>query len=346
MPGKKKNKKNKSTAKKQTVSAKNVNPTKLQEDDHTAANDPTLSKEKENLDDAIIVEEVIVSNELGNNNNTANGKVSPFEAFVSQFDANKESPAVFQSPHTKKNDERFVRDLSDIVNNNEAAVKNRNTPEMRLEKRQHKQVKDDMSIEDFLNLGVSPEIVMMKHPLANKWVFWWYRNDKSRSWEQNQEKITTVDTIEDFWQVYNYIEPASKLAQGCDYMVFKKGIQPDWEDFQNMSGGRWIVNSDRNIRGENLDTQWLEIIFILIGEHAGDYAHMVNGAVINIRPKGDKVCMWLKDASNMDGVMHIGRLIKSRLNLRDKDKIPFRVHREENKRARFGSQNSPGKIFI
>jgi len=345
MPGgsKKKNKKNKSAAKKQTGPAKNVNPTKQQEDDHTtAANDPTLSKE--NLDDAIIVEEVIVLNELGNNNNTVDGKVSPFEAFVSQFDANKEPPAaVFQSPQAKKNDEKFARDLSDFANNNESAVKNRNTPEMRLEKRQPK---EDMSIEDFLNLGVSREIVMMKHPLANKWVFWWYRNDKSRSWEQNQEKITTVDTIEDFWQVYNYIEPASKLAQGCDYMVFKKGIQPDWEDFQNMSGGRWIVNSDRSIRGENLDDQWLEIIFILIGEHAGDYADMVNGAVINIRQKGDKLGMWLKDANNMDGVLSIGKLIKARLNLRDK--IYFRVHREENKtnRSRFGSQNSPGKISI
>jgi len=346
MPSKKKNKKHKSANKKQSGSAKIVNPTKQQDDDNTAAKDPTLIKEKENLDDAIIVEEVIVSNDLGNNNNTVNGKVSPFEAFVSQFDANKESPTVFQSPDAKKNNEKFVRDLSDFANNNEAAVKNRNIAEMRLEKRQHKQVEEYLSIEDFLNLGVSQEIVLMKHPLANKWVFWWYRNDKSRTWEQNQEKITTVDTIEDFWQVYNYIEPASKLAQGCDYMVFKKGIQPDWEDFQNMSGGRWIVNSDRSIRGENLDTQWLEILFILIGEHAGDYADMVNGAVINIRPKGDKLGMWLKDANNMDGVMYIGRLIKSRLNLRDKDKIPFRVHREENKRSRFGSQNSPGKIFI
>jgi len=342
MPGsKKKNKKNKSAAKKQTVPAKNVNPTKQQEDDHTAANDPTLSKE--NLDDAIIVEEVIVLNELGNNNNTVDGKVSPFEAFVSQFDTNKEPPALLQSPQAKKKDAKFARDLSDFVNNNESVVKNRNTPEMRLEKRQPK---EDMSIEDFLNLGVSREIVMMKHPLANKWVFWWYRNDKSRSWEQNQEKITTVNTIEDFWQVYNYIEPASKLAHGCDYMVFKKGIQPDWEDFQNMSGGRWIVNSDRSIRGENLDDQWLEIIFILIGEHAGDYADMVNGAVINIRQKGDKLGMWLKDANNMDGVLSIGKLIKARLNLRDK--IYFRVHREENKtnRSRFGSQNSPGKICI
>merc|ERR550519_1283034 len=281
---------------------------------------------------------MVFNNGQGNNNEDTK-KNFLFEDIDSEFKANLEQPKSSQLTYSTTTTEhvKFEGDFSDFVNNNEGSMKNRNAPEKNIKKKQTKiQVKEDLTIEDYLNLGISREIVMMKHPLANKWVFWWYRNDKSKTWEQNQEKIATVDTIEDFWQVYNYIEPASKLAQGCDYMVFKKGIQPDWEDFQNMSGGRWIVNSDRNVRGENLDAQWLEIIFILIGEHAGDYADMVNGAVINIRPKGDKVCMWLKDANNMDGVMHIGRLIKSRLNLRDKDKMPFRIHREENKRSRFG----------
>jgi len=86
----------------------------------------------------------------------------------------------------------------------------------------------------------------------------------------------------------------------------------------------------------------------MIGEHAGEYADMVNGAVINIRAKTHKLAMWLKDANNMNAVMQIGRLIKSRLNLRER--IHFTIHsdREANKgnRSRYGSQNSPGKIFI
>merc|ERR1712025_1106224 len=221
-----------------------------------------------------------------------------------------------------------------------------NTPELKSAKMVSKSpMKEDlMTIEDFLSLGISREIVMMKHPLANKWVFWWFRNDKSKKWEQNLEKIATVDTIEDFWQVHNYIEPASKLNQGCDYMVFKKGNQPDWEDFQNMAGGRWMANIDKN--NDAVDNYWLEIIFILIGEHAGEHADMVNGAVINIRAKTHKLAMWLKDANNMNAVMQIGRLVKSRLNLREK--IHFTIHREEkkNNRPRFGSQNSPGKISI
>jgi len=337
MPGNKKKSNKKKSTKKQKPS---VNSKNQQED-----NPPTIAKV--NLDDAILVEEVIVYNGQGNNNEDAK-KNSLYEDIVSEFKANLEQPKSSQLTYSTTTTEhvKFERDFSDFVNNNEDGMKNRNTPEKNFKKKQSKiKVKEDMTIEDYLNLGVSREIVMMKHPLASKWVFWWSRNDKSKTWEHNQEKIATVDTIEDFWQVHNYIEPASKLGQGCDYMMFKKGIQPDWEDFQNMAGGRWIANIDRNKGDDVVDNFWLEILFIMIGEHAGDDADMVNGAVINIRAKTHKLAMWLKDASNMNAVMQIGRLMKSRLNMRER--IYFSIHREDKgNRSRFGSQNSPGKISI
>jgi len=352
-PGRKKSK-NKKNVKKQAQagetkeSKENTNPTELLK---TVANDPTPTKAKANLDDAILVEDV-VHLDFGNNNQSTNVK-SPFDAFVSKFDVGeqvktKESkPSAYKRP-TKDQGVKFERDFSDFANNNDNAMKNRNIPQTKIEKKPTSKTNDDLkSIEDFIAEGVPREIVMMKHPLANTWVFWWFRNDKSRTWEQNQERIATVDTIEDFWQIYNYIEPASKLGPGCDYAVFKKGIQPDWEDFQNMSGGRWIINSDKTNRGDILDSHWLEIIFILIGEHADEFAHMMNGAVINIRPKGDKLAVWLRDANNMAGVMEIGKLVKSRLALRDR--IHFTIHREDSKgnnRSRFGSQNSPSKICV
>ena len=335
--------KNKKSHKKKSSkkhSLKNAENTTLQQ---VEGKFPTIVKV--NLDDAIL-EEVIVLNGQGNNNEDAPKKNSLYDDIVSEFNAKTDLRNSSDLTYSTNSEHvKYERDFSDFVNNNECTMMKRNTPEKNIKKKQTKmQVKDDMTIEDFLRLGISREIVMMKHPLANKWVFWWFRNDKSKSWEQNQEKIATVDTIEDFWQVHNYIEPASKLNQGCDYMVFKKGIQPDWEDFQNMAGGRWIANIDKN--SDAVDNYWLEIIFILIGEHAGEYADMVNGAVINIRAKTHKLAMWLKDSNNMSAVMQIGRLMKSRLNLREM--IHFTIHREGkgNNRSRFGSQNSPGKICI
>jgi len=39
----------------------------------------------------------------------------------------------------------------------------------------------------------------LKHPLQNCWAFWYYKNDKSKDWLDNQKVITTFDTVEDFW---------------------------------------------------------------------------------------------------------------------------------------------------
>ena len=47
------------------------------------------------------------------------------------------------------------------------------------------------------------------------------KNDKSRTWEENQRPIITVTTVEDFWSLYNHIETPSKLPPGSDYSLFK-----------------------------------------------------------------------------------------------------------------------------
>lgn len=39
----------------------------------------------------------------------------------------------------------------------------------------------------------------IKFPLENSWSFWFYKNDKNKSWKENVKFITTVDFVEDFW---------------------------------------------------------------------------------------------------------------------------------------------------
>ena len=206
---------------------------------------------------------------------------------------------------------------------------------------------------------------IIKHPLQNAWTLWFFKNDKSRSWEENQRPIITVTTVEDFWSLYNHIEVASRLPAGCDYSLFKEGIFPDWEDARNAPGGRWMINVDKRQRSEFLDTYWLEILFFLIGEHADQHAHQVcvnslcfflcclecfeshqyqhhvniillsqvNGAVVNVRGKGDKLAIWLADASQPDSITRIGKMIKERLNIDPDQTIGFNIHSEEKARA-------------
>jgi len=188
-----------------------------------------------------------------------------------------------------------------------------------------------------------PEKVV-KHPLQNAWTLWFFKNDKTRTWEENQKPIITVNTVEDFWSLYNHIEVASKLPPGSDYSLFKEGIFPDWEDKRNQNGGRWIINLDKRQRADHLDNYWLEILFFLIGEHADQHAHQVNGAVVNVRGKGDKLAVWLADASQPDSITRIGKMLKERLGIDPSEKIGFNIHNEE--KANPSSKNKKQTFFV
>lgn len=48
---------------------------------------------------------------------------------------------------------------------------------------------------------ISKEIAV-KHPLQNKWAWWFFKNDKSKNWEENLRLITTFDTVSFYIAVY------------------------------------------------------------------------------------------------------------------------------------------------
>ena len=169
----------------------------------------------------------------------------------------------------------------------------------------------------------SPEMVL-KHPLQNAWTLWFFKNDKSRLWEENQREIITFDTVEDFWALYNHIELASRLSTACDYSLFKKGVRPMWEDEKNRHGGRWIVNLDKKQRASSLDHFWLDVMLYMIGESFdGDN---VNGAVVNVRNRGDKIAIWLREARCQESVMKIGKSLKKCLGIDDHVQLGFECH--------------------
>jgi len=66
---------------------------------------------------------------------------------------------------------------------------------------------------------------LFKHPLQNTWTLWYLENDRTKSWEDMQNEITSFDTVEDFWSLYNHIKPPSEIKLGSDYSLFKKSIR-------------------------------------------------------------------------------------------------------------------------
>lgn len=174
------------------------------------------------------------------------------------------------------------------------------------------------------NTEVPPEF-LIKHPLQNTWSLWFYDNDRNKTWEENLIELTTFDTVEDFWRLYHHIKQPSELRQGHDYAVFKQGIRPMWEDDANKMGGRWLISLEKKQRNSDLDRFWLDVVLLLIGENF-ENPEEICGAVVNVRPKIDKIAVWTADTSKQHANIEIGRKIKEQLGIHGR--IGFQVHRD------------------
>jgi len=180
------------------------------------------------------------------------------------------------------------------------------------------------------SLASIPRVIMRpQHHLCTSWTFWYSVGDKNLSWEQNQKKICTVSTIEQFWYVISQLKPPSSIQAGHTYSVFRAGVLPDWEDEDNVEGGRWMISCLKVERENKLDTMWQEILFMLVGEHLEEFSGLVNGAEACARKKGDRLEVWVKEVSLMKGVVDVGRRVKEKLGLESNRKMKFSLHKED-----------------
>lgn len=193
--------------------------------------------------------------------------------------------------------------------------------------------------------GTMAETLPERHPLQNKWALWYFKSDKNKDWKDNLKLVISFDTVEDFWSVYNHIKPASLVQSGCDYMLFKDGIQPMWEDEKNKSGGRWLFNLEKRDRRDLLDACWLETLMCLIGEGFDDSSDEVCGSVVQIRSKGDKMAIWTGNLEKADDIVHIGRTYKERLQLHIRGKVSLVYQSHQDVSTKAGS-TSRHKFFV
>jgi translation initiation factor 4E len=54
---------------------------------------------------------------------------------------------------------------------------------------------------------------------------------------------------------------------------------------------------------------------VFLGETFDEHSKYVNGAVVSVRNKGDKIGMWLGDATQQESITNIGKKVKERLGI-------------------------------
>jgi len=177
----------------------------------------------------------------------------------------------------------------------------------------------------------------IKHPLKNTWTLWYEyhlssgKRPATSQWGENMKSIYNFGSVEDFWRLYNNVAPPSHLQQGCSYNLFKKGIEPKWEDPANDKGGKWTIIIQKT-KGM-LDRMWLWLVLACVGEVLEEgVGEQICGAVVNVRKAQDKLQLWTRDAENREAVMKIGHAIKKVLELPEMFPVGYQSHFQKDTR--------------
>lgn len=142
-------------------------------------------------------------------------------------------------------------------------------------------------------------------------------------YESSIRTITTVSTVESFWETYNFLKRPSNLPATTDYHFFRSGIKPTWEDSGNAKGGKWIVRLPKGLASR----YWEEIILALIGgQFPGVPDGEICGAVLSVRYAEDILGVWNRTAADREMVERIRDAIKKFLQLPPQSHMEYKPH--------------------
>ncbi|KAA8519579.1 hypothetical protein F0562_013797 [Nyssa sinensis] len=187
-----------------------------------------------------------------------------------------------------------------------------NNPRVQADDEEEPEEGEIVGDDDTLSSAKPPgALISQQHPLEHSWTFWFDNPSKSKqaAWGSSMRPIYTFSTVEEFWSLYNNIYAPSMLAQGVDFHCFKNKIEPKWEDPVCANGGTWSVSLPRG----KSDTCWLYTLLAMVGEQF-DHGDEICGAVVNVRPRGEKIGLWTKNAANETAQMSIGKQWKKSID--------------------------------
>jgi translation initiation factor 4E len=153
----------------------------------------------------------------------------------------------------------------------------------------------------------------MELRLNHQWTLWYDKTDLTvcdDNWDQFLIKIQSINTFEKFWNLFNNTPSIFDLPIGSNFHFFIYGIEPKWEDFQNLNGGKWVISFPRS-NSQDLEKIWESSLLALVsGRFSSEGTRNINGLVVNVRKNEIRFSIWTKNADNETIQLKIGNFWK------------------------------------
>ena len=130
--------------------------------------------------------------------------------------------------------------------------------------------------------------------------FWFYKEKPGQSSSKSQSKteyapqltkIGTCFSLGTFWQIYQHLKKPKDFKG--DLYIFKKGIQPMWEDPNNRDGGKYSIL----LKNDSSSLLWEEVVISFCG-CVLPYYEEINGVAISTRKPQHSVQIWFRKYDN------------------------------------------------
>lgn len=112
-----------------------------------------------------------------------------------------------------------------------------------------------------------------------EWVLWEHKQADSKDpnqWGDNMSQVCGFNTVEKFWKYFNFIPtPSTIFFDGeCkkrindskiveEYSLFQKGIEPEWGDTANVTGGEFFCRLA--LDSDTVDLYWQNLVLAVVG---------------------------------------------------------------------------------
>ena len=104
-------------------------------------------------------------------------------------------------------------------------------------------------------------------------------------------KISDISRIEEFVIVYEKFKNLWKIGK---WFIMREGINPNWEDPQNIEGGCYSIKCNKNDATES----WFNLCSAVLGETFSinpEHTMNINGISISPKTETNILRIWLKD---------------------------------------------------